>query len=99
MPNVGKIGVGHPISGGCWLGENEVGKAEEGLSRVETYLDSLNLSDIVEFCDEEGRGRTYDSLPVGRKAGNTRMATARESLHARATPVIACSISSFTVEN
>ena len=94
MPNVGKIGMGEPNPVG-----SEEGNLEEGVSRVETYLDPLNMSDIIKFCGEEGRERTYDSLPVGRKAGNIRRATARESLLARATPVISSSYSLHAVEN
>jgi hypothetical protein len=53
MPNVGKIGMVELNPVGC-----EEGNLEEGLIRVETYLDPLNMSDIIEFCGEEGRERT-----------------------------------------
>jgi hypothetical protein len=81
MPNVGNIGCP------CIYAE-EVGSVEEGVSRVETNLESPIVSDIIGFSGEEDRGKTYDLLQLGRNAGNTRRATARESLLARAMPVI-----------
>jgi hypothetical protein len=67
--------------------DEEVGNGLEGVGRVETNLESPNVSDITEFSGEDVRGKTYDFLPLGRKAGNTRRATARESLLARAMSV------------